>query len=138
MLKRQQDPGGYLIGDKVRVRSGEHKGKRGVIQSEEIGLVEVELDTGEVLNLTALEVTNYSLAARRAWQSIPKKAGRPRSDQAKKMVSVRLDQDVIAMLNSAVGKGLFSSKSEVVNTLLRENLKRVFEEVKKRRSEVYN
>lgn len=122
MAERQQDPGGYQIADKVRIRSGSHKGSRGVIRGEEIGLVEVELETGETTSVTALEVTNYSLAARRAWQSIPKNAGRPRSDYTKKMVSFRLDNDVTEMLDEALEKQLIETKSDVINTIVRDYL----------------
>lgn len=129
MNKSQQDPAGFQISDKVKIRSGSHAGARGVIQGEDIGLIHVKLETGEVVNLTALEITNFSLAARRAWEVMPKKSGRPALDEPrKKMVSLRLDVDVLEMLEQASLRGIILNKSETVNRILRENLKALFKE----------
>jgi hypothetical protein len=128
MNKPQQDPAGFQIGDKVKIRSGSHAGARGVIQGEDIGLIHVRLETGEVVNLTALEITNFSLAARRAWEVMPKKSGRPTLDEPrKKMVSLRLDVDVIEMLDKASELSLIENKTEAINKCLRTELRRIFE-----------
>ena len=119
MAERQQDPGGYQVGDKVRIRSGPHKGSRGVIRGEEIGLVEVELETGEAIEVTALEVTNYSLAARRAWRSMPKKAGRPKSEHKRKMVSFRLEDELQRALDTFVEANPSFTKTDAINEALR-------------------
>jgi uncharacterized protein (DUF4415 family) len=131
MNKHQQDPAGFQIGDKVKIRSGSHAGARGVIQGEDIGLLHIRLEMGEIVNLTALEITNFSLAARRAWETMPKKAGRPSLDEPRKrMVSLRLDVDVLEMLEHASAIGIFPNKSEGMNQILRENLKALVRESK--------
>lgn len=123
-MTRHQDPSGFQPNDKVRIRSGEHAGARGVVRSEANGLVEIILSTGEIMQLRLDEITNYSLAARRAWQVMPKQAGRPKSHTParKKMVSVRVDQDLWKRLAEAVECGLISSREEAVNVWLRERL----------------
>src|SRR5438876_887031 len=113
----------YRIGDKVRVRSGIYAGLRGIIQSEADGLVNLQLQTGEVVRVLLEQVTNYSLAARRAWEAMPKRAGRPRTKiQRKKMVSLRLDADMWQMLGLASELGLVQSREQVVNEWLWEKM----------------
>lgn len=81
------------------------------------------LDEGSSIRVEQKEITNYSLAARRAWQKMPKRAGRPQSPSPrKKMVSMRMDVDVWDRLGEAVELGILVSREEAVNTWLREKL----------------
>src|ERR1041385_354465 len=113
----------YLSGDKVRVRSGQHAGERGVVQEEKGEYLVVHLGSGDDVELPPSQVTNYSLAARRAWQNMPKRTGRPKSNiQRKKMVSMRLDIDTWERLGIAVEMGMINSREEAVNTWLRDRL----------------
>lgn len=129
MEEKQQNSSGFLIGDKVRIRSGVHMGARGVILAELDGIFQVQLEQSNVVNIPTKEVTNYSLAARRAWQVMPKQSGRPQlSAPRKKMVSMRLDVDVWNRLGEAVELGLIPSREEAVNTWLCQHLKVLFEE----------
>jgi uncharacterized protein (DUF4415 family) len=97
---------------------------RGVIVSEANGRLIVELQGEETVEIAPNEVTNYSLAARRAWAAMPKKAGRPRLDTSgkKKMVSLRIDADLWERLGQAVEAGLIPNRGQAVNTWLREQL----------------
>ncbi len=123
MGEQLQDPSGFQLGDKIRVRSGIYKGTRGVIRAEVDGLLEIQLDEGGIVNIAVKEVTNYSLAARRAWQVMPKRAGRPQLPvPRKKMVSIRLDVDVWNRLGEAVELGLIPGREQAVNTWLRQKL----------------
>ncbi len=118
-----QSPDGWQLGDKVRVRTGPHKGDRGILQGEENDLLELKLDSGEVLLLEPEKLTNFSLAARRAWNVMPKRAGRPLSSvPRKKMVSMRLDIDLWQQLGYAVELGLIHSREHAVNRWIRECL----------------
>ncbi|CAN5863869.1 hypothetical protein BH23GEM7_BH23GEM7_30720 [soil metagenome] len=121
-----QDPSGTERGDKVRVRSDAraHGGTRGVVRevAGDTLLVEAAGD-GLLIRVPATHVTNFSLAARRAWEVMPKRTGRPPlREQRKRMASFRLDVEVQEMLDRAVEKGLISNKSEAVNRWLRERL----------------
>jgi hypothetical protein len=113
----------HQFGDKVRIRSGLYKGVRGTIKAEVDGVLEIQLDTSEVIYAMLEEITNYSLAARRAWKVMPKRAGRPQlSAPRKKMVSMRLDVNVWNRLSKAVELGLISNREETVNTWLSNQL----------------
>src|SRR5690348_9181628 len=97
------------LGDKVRVKNGEHKGARGRVDDVVVDGVVVYLDTGDRVVLAESDVTNFSLAARRAWRVMPSRAvGRPKSPEAgrKKSVSLRIDIDVWRQLGEAVELGL--------------------------------
>ena len=123
MEEQLQEPLGIQIGDKIRIRSGPYSGARGVIQAEINGGVEVLLDEGNSIHIEPKEFTNYSLAARRAWQKMPKRAGRPQSPTPrKKMVSMRIDVDVWNLLQEAVERGLISNREKSVNDWIREQV----------------
>jgi len=127
MGEQKQDPSGFQPGDKVRIRSGSYIGAKGVIRAESDGLLEIQLDEGGIVSVPAKEMTNYSLAARRAWQAMPKRAGRPQlATPRKKMVSIRIDVDVWNHLGEAVELGLIPNREEAVNTWLRERLDTLF------------
>src|SRR5947209_18037022 len=95
MEQQSQEPIDIQIGDKIRIRSGPYSGARGVIQAQVNGILDILLDTGNSVHVEPHEITNYSLAARRAWQTMPKRSGRPQSSSPrKKMVSKRPDVGV--------------------------------------------
>ncbi len=130
MGEQLQDSNGFRSGDKIRIRSGPYKGARGVIQAELEGLLEIQLDESNIIRVQIKDVTNYSLAARRAWKAMPKRAGRPQlPTPRKKMVSIRLDIDIWNRLGEAVESGLIPSREEAVNTWLRERLDILFEKL---------
>src|SRR6266487_1765905 len=111
MAEHLQNPEGFQPGDKIRVRSGTYTGARGIIRAELNGLLEIQLDDSKIISVSAKEVTNYSHAARRAWQVMPKRAGRPQlSTPRKKMVSMRLDVDIWNRLGEAAELGLIPSR----------------------------
>jgi len=87
-------------------------------------MLEVDVGSGEVVQVEMASVTNYSLAARRAWQVMPKRAGRPRLDASvrKQLVSMRLEVDVWRRLGQAAELGLVSSREQAVNDWIEEKL----------------
>lgn len=123
MKKQLQNPEDFLSGDKVRIHSGPHIGARGMIQTVSNGVLEVQLDENNIVSVASNEVTNHSLAARRAWRNMPKRAGRPQlPTPRKKMVSMRLDIDLWDRLGDAVELGFINSREEAVNFWIREKL----------------
>lgn len=123
MEKQSQELIDIQKGDKICIRSGQYSRAKGVIQAKVDGTLEVLLDEGTSLRVEPKEITNYSLAARRAWQNMPKRAGRPQlSSPRKKMVSMRIDVDVWERLGKAVNLGLIPNREEAVNTWLQERL----------------
>src|SRR3954453_4486611 len=62
-------------GDKVRVKVGDHTGRRGVVEAIEGEKLVLRLEeSGVKTRVTAEQITNYSLAARKAWVTGPDRA----------------------------------------------------------------
>jgi len=123
MQKLPQNHIGFRLGDKVRIRSGPHARARGIISAESNGHVEIELGTGDKIPVLPADITNYSLAARRAWQAMPKRTGRPKGQKpVKRMISMRLDPDVWDMLHDATERGLIPNCEKAVNDWVREQV----------------
>ncbi len=123
MQKQPQKHIGFQLGDKVRIHSGLRAGERGIIFAESNGLLEIELGTSDKIFVSPKEITNYSLAARRAWEVMPKRTGRPKGQKpVKRMVSMRLDSDVWDMLHDAANRGLIPNCEKAVNDWIREHV----------------
>jgi len=66
----------------------------------------------------AAEVTNYSLAARKAWKTMPeRKVGRPRTSTSlkRKTVSLRVDADLWRVFGEAADAGVIQSREHAIN-----------------------
>src|SRR5947209_87251 len=110
---QQQNRADFQLGDKIRIHSGPHAGVKGIVRAEVDGQLEIQFEENDTISVPINNVTNYSLAARRAWQSMPKRAGRPQLPvPRKKMVSMRLDVDVWHRLGEAVDLGLVPNREE--------------------------
>src|SRR5207247_7882984 len=101
-------------GDKVRVKVGDHTGERGVVESVdgEKFLVRLEQSSAKV-RVTAEQVTNYSLAARKAWATEPDRAvGRRKGTKLTDRVSVtlRLDRAVWAQFRGLEEAGVLDDR----------------------------
>jgi ribosomal protein L24 len=59
----------HQVGDKVRIRAGNQKGRRGTIRAVTNSSLEVKLESGETVAVSSIDVTNFSLAARKAWRT---------------------------------------------------------------------
>lgn len=119
---------GHRTGDKVRVKVGPHSGARGLVLEAQGDVLTIDLGERRAVTARVAEVTNYSLAARRAWRSMPKRAGRPRAvDRRKRMVSLRIDSDVWRMLGAAAQMGLIPSREQAVNNWLKDGLQTVLD-----------
>lgn len=116
----QHDEQDQRIGDKVRVLREPAPGEKGTLVAVDGDQARVQLSTGVILSVPWAHLQNTSLAARRAWRTRPKRAGRPpgTSTSRKRMVSLRIDADVWERLGQAVEQGLLGSREEVVNRLL--------------------
>jgi hypothetical protein len=113
-------------GDKVRIKGGRFTGQRGTLLRAHSGRWTVILAEQ---NLTALvpteEVTNYSLAARRAWRSMPdRKVGRPTGSKVSDRVSVifRVDRTLWDDFVRAEENGVISDRTMMINQCLRDLL----------------
>lgn len=82
-------------------------------------------DRDLTLMVSAEELTNYSLAARRAWRSMPdRKVGRPLGSRVSDRVSVifRIDRILWNQFLSAEENGLIGDRTTVINKCLRDFL----------------
>ena len=70
-------------GDRVKLKNGHYRGMRGTVEGLRNGHLVVKLeDQDKLVELEAHEVTNFSLAARKAWKSMPhKRVGRPKGSR---------------------------------------------------------
>jgi len=64
----------HHVGDKVRLRTGGSKGLRGTILALPGDKLQVQLEDGKKIQAASQDVTNFSLAARKAWQTMKGRA----------------------------------------------------------------
>ena len=72
------------VGDKVRLKNHNNSTARGVVEDVQCDAWLVRLDkSGELVALSSEEITNFSLAARKAWKNMPhRQVGRPKGAMA--------------------------------------------------------
>lgn len=113
-------------GDKVRVKSGTHVGERGVVDQVRTKHLVIRLDaTGELIRTSESDITNFSLAARKAWQSMPdRRVGRPKGTAKTDRVSVtlRIDRELWERFKEAEGAGLIEDRTATINEWIAERL----------------
>jgi hypothetical protein len=113
-------------GDKVRVKAGDHTGERGVIEAVDGEKLLVRLGESDVkVRVTAEQVTNYSLAARKAWKTEPDRAvGRRKGTKLTDRVSVtlRLDRDLWERFLALEEVGVIDDRTGLINGWFREKL----------------
>jgi hypothetical protein len=110
-------------GDKVRVKTGQSSGERGVLVRGHGSkwVVSLTKRDGTIL-VPAEHLTNYSLAARRAWHSMPhRKVGRPVGSKVSDRVSVifRVDRALWNEFLNAEETGLVADRTYAINECLR-------------------
>lgn len=113
-------------GDKVRLKATSHAGSRGVVEAIRKGELQIRLkDTGQRILVPPEGVTNLSLAARRAWVSMPNRhVGRPKGMRFCDRVSVtlRIDRDLWAEFQMKESTGVIDDRTATINNWLREKL----------------
>jgi hypothetical protein len=113
----------HIKGDKIRIKHGEFTGERGILVRPQAGKWIVSLVQRDDSILVANEdLTNYSLAARRAWRSMPdRKVGRPTGSKVSDRVSVifRIDRVLWNTFLNAEESGSIGDRTCVINECLR-------------------
>jgi hypothetical protein len=116
-------------GDKVRLKAGTHAGARGFLDAFDDEKLVVRLeDSGLKVRVTAEQITNFSLAARKAWVTEPARAvGRRKGTKFSDRVSVtlRLDRDLWELFLGLEKEGVIANRTGLINTLLRKKLARL-------------
>lgn len=113
----------YIKGDKVRIKRGAFTGERGILVRPQSGkwIVSLIQRDGSLL-VPKEDLTNYSLAARRAWRSMPdRKVGRPAGSKVSDRISVifRIDRVLWNAFLSAEESGAVGDRTYVINECLR-------------------
>lgn len=113
-------------GDKVRVKVGAHAGERGVVEAVDGEKLLVRLEeSGSKVRATPQQVTNFSLAARKAWVTGPDRAvGRRKGTKLYDRVSVtlRFDREVWEHFLGLEDAGVIEDRTAFVNAWFREKL----------------
>lgn len=113
-------------GDKVRLKAKGHLGARGIVEANKGGRLVVRLeDSGQRVLVVPEETTNLSLAARKAWVSMPDRhVGRPKGMRFCDRISVtlRIDRDLWEQFQSKEATGLIDNRTATINSWLREKL----------------
>ena len=113
-------------GDKIRIKSGKFAGERGILIRPHTGKWIVSMHNRDLTALVSSEeVTNFSLAARRAWRSMPdRKVGRPTGSKVSDRISVifRIDRTLWNQFMIAEEAGIIADRTTVINECLRDVL----------------
>jgi hypothetical protein len=116
-----------LVGDKVKLKRSATAaaGAHGVI-TEASDPLSIRLDdSGEIITVSTDLVTNFSLAARKAWQNMPERnVGRPKGSRVCDRVSVtiRVDRDLWERFRRAEAIGIVADRTLTLNRWIAEGL----------------
>lgn len=113
-------------GDKVLLRAAPYAGIRAVIERSKGSHLLVRLDSsGDIVRVKPADLTNYSLAARKAWVSMPdRRVGRPKGSSTSDRVSVtlRIDRILWDRFRRAEAAGLIGDRTKEINAWINERL----------------
>lgn len=101
------------------------QGERGVITGTKGKTLRITLVDGISVDAAPDSVTNFSLAARKAWNAMPeRRVGRPKGSRTTDRVSVtlRIDRRLWEQFRKAEKDGAISDRTSLFNQCLREKL----------------
>jgi hypothetical protein len=116
-------------GDKVKLKDPQRdlSSRRGVVAVVDSDRLTVRVNGTSLLVTVAPDgVTNFSLAARKAWQNMPKRnVGRPKGSKVSDRVSVtiRVDRDLWERFRQAEADGIIHDRTSTLNGWISEQLK---------------
>ena len=114
------------VGDKVRLKDHNGAPVRGVVAVVHGDELLVHLDeSGELVAIAPALVTNFSLAARKAWKNMPhRRVGRPKGARHCDRVSVtlRIDRELWEKFRQDELEGLIKDRTATINSWFRDML----------------
>jgi uncharacterized protein (DUF4415 family) len=114
------------VGDKVKLKNHHDSSARGIVEAVQGDRLLVRLDKSKELVAVASEgVTNFSLAARKAWKNMPhRRVGRPKGTRHCDRVSVtlRIDRELWEQFKQDEAEGLIEDRTATINSWFRERL----------------
>jgi len=117
------------IGDKVKVKRGPSAGERAVVErvNKQSLVVRTEADS-EQIRVVESDITNLSLAARKAWENMPvRRVGRPPGSKTSNRMSVtlRIDQELWDEFRQCEDDGLIGDRSDTINRWLKQQVQKL-------------
>ena len=114
------------VSDKVKLKSHNSAPMRGVVEAVHGDELLVHLDeSGELVAIAPALVTNFSLAARKAWKNMPhRRVGRPKGARHCDRVSVtlRIDRELWEQFRQDELEGLIKDRTATINSWFRDML----------------
>jgi uncharacterized protein (DUF4415 family) len=114
------------VGDKVKLKSHNGIPARAVVEEVHGDKLVVRLDeSGQRIAVASELVTNFSLAARKAWKNMPhRQVGRPRGARHCDRVSVtlRIDRELWEQFKRDESAGRIKDRTATINAWLRDML----------------
>jgi len=110
------------VGDKIRIKS---IAKRGVVERVQGKSLVVSFEDGKSASFDESEVTNFSLAARKAWESMPdRRVGRPKGTTKtdRTSVTLRIDRELWEQFRLAEENGKITDRTATINKWISEKL----------------
>jgi hypothetical protein len=119
-----------LVGDKVKLKRTAQvaPSARGVVTEVRALSLIVRLESGTTAEVTDKQVTNFSLAARKAWQNMPaRNVGRPKGSRVcdRLSVTIRLDRALWQRFREAEEEGAVPDRTAALNRWIADGLDRV-------------
>jgi hypothetical protein len=112
------------VGDKVKVKVHGSAAARGVVEEVRDNELLIRLDeSGELVAIASESVTNFSLAARKAWKNMPhRQVGRPKGARHCDRVSVtlRIDRALWEQFKQDESEGRIRDRTATINFWFRE------------------
>jgi hypothetical protein len=117
------------VGDKVKLKSQQGKPVRGIVEAVHGDELLVRLrESGELIVVVSESVTNFSLAARKAWKNMPHRhVGRPKGARHCDRISVtlRIDRELWEQFKRGESEGRIRDRTATINVWFREMLDRL-------------
>ena len=114
------------VGDKVKLKVHSSAAARGVVEEVRGNELLIRLDeSGELVAVASESVTNFSLAARKAWKNMPhRQVGRPKGARHCDRVSVtlRIDRALWEQFKRDESEGLIRDRTATINLWFHEML----------------
>mgnify|MGYP003441651387 CR=1 FL=1 len=111
------------VGDKVKLKAHSSASARGVVEEVRGNELRIRLDeSGELVAVASESVTNFSLAARKAWKNMPhRQVGRPKGARHCDRVSVtlRIDRALWEQFKRDESEGRIRDRTATINSWLR-------------------